>query len=189
MKKLIFLMVMLLPLSSFAQSNDTAKQLTKYEEISSKTGSIVKLYDVKTESIPQSFMGMSLPSLQTKIRIIKGKGFNSYFYRLEDFDPSTKISHIAMIEYSDLVEINKALTILASEAETDKAENPDYMENKYITVDGVEVGYYIKNGEFGWVMKLDRYSKSTVYINSTDVILTAFKNAQTKIEELKAIGK
>lgn len=33
-----------------------------------------------------------------------------------------------MIEYSDLVEINKALAKLVAEADTDCSANPDYLE-------------------------------------------------------------
>ena len=72
-KILVFLMAMLLPLVLFAQKND-AKKLTKFEEFSSKTGSIVKFVDSKLPNIPKSFMG----SLETGIRTFKG-GQNAYF--------------------------------------------------------------------------------------------------------------
>ena len=49
-------MAMLLPLVLFAQKND-AKKLTKFEEFSSKTGSILKFVDSKLPNIPKSFMG------------------------------------------------------------------------------------------------------------------------------------
>jgi len=94
-----------------------------------------------------------------------------------------------MIEYSDLVEINKALAKLTSEVDADCAENPDYLENKFRTVDGVEVGYYVSKGKASWFMKLERYTSSTVFIKSKEVLVEAFTNAQKKIEELKAAGK
>ena len=40
-----------------------------------------------------------------------------------------------------------------------------------------------------WYMKLERYTSSTVFINSKEALVEAFKNAQVKIEELKAAGK
>ena len=94
-----------------------------------------------------------------------------------------------MIEYSDLVEINKALAKLASEVDADIASNSDYLENKFRSVDGFEVGYYVSKGDAHWYLKLERYSSSTVFIKDQASIIEAFKEAQTKIEELKASGK
>ena len=184
MKKiLVFLMAMLLPVTSFAQKDD-AKKLTKFEEFSSKTGSIVKFVDSKLPNIPKSFMG----SLETGIRTFKG-GQNAYFYRIEETETSRSVDHIAMIEYSDLVEMNKALLKLASEVDSDCAENPDYLENKFRTTDGFEVGYFISKGKVSWFLKLERYTSSTVFIRSKEALVKAFQDAQGKIEELKAAGK
>lgn len=171
-------MAMLLPLATFAQNTEDVKKLTKFEEFSSKTGSIVKFVDVKMPRI-----SLSYGSLDASIRTIKS-GNNAYFYRLEK--PETSI---AMIEYSDLVEINKALTKLVSEVDADLASNPDYLENKFRTVDDFEVGYYVSKGEANWYLKLERYSSSTVFVKNHTLVINAFKNAQAKIEELKAAGK
>ena len=175
-------MAMLLPLATFAQE-DAKKQMTKFEEFTSKTGSIIKFVDV---SLPR--LGLSYGSLETGIRTIKSNN-NAYFYRLEKAETSSSIAKIAMIEYSDLVEINKALTKLATEVEADVASNPDYLENKFRTVDGFEVGYYVSKGEANWYLKLERYSSSTVFVKNQTLVIDAFKNAQAKIEELKATGK
>lgn len=178
MKKILMAMVMLLPLASFAQE-DVKKQMTKFEEFTSKTGSIVKFVDIHMPKLSVAYGA----SLQTGIRTIKS-GNNIYFYRLEESET------IAMIEYSDLVEINKALAKLASEVDADIASNSDYLENKFRSVDGFEVGYYVrKGGAAHWYLKLERYSSSTVFINDQASIIEAFKEAQTKIEELKASGK
>ena len=179
MKKLFFALTMLLPLVSFAQ-NDDAKKLTKFEEFSSKTGAIVKFYDV---SMPR--LSLTFGSLETGIRIIKS-GTDAYFFRLEKPETSSSVARIAMIEYSDLVEINKALEKLSSDVQDDIAAKPDYLENKFRTVDGFEVGYYVSDEEAHWFMKLERYSSSTVFIKRQDVVIDAFKAAQAKIEELKA---
>ena len=183
MNKLLVGMAMLLPLATFAQNTEDVKKLTKFEEFSSKTGSIVKFVDVKMPRI-----SLSWGSLDAGIRTIKS-GNNAYFYRLEKPETSSSTAKIAMIEYSDLVEINKALTKLASEVEADVASDPDYLENKFRTVDGFEVGYYVSKGEANWYLKLERYSSSTVFVKNQTLVIDAFKNAQAKIEELKAAGK
>ena len=92
------MMALMMPVVSNAQ-NDAAKKLTKFEQITSKTGRISKFVDVNMPSIPQSFMG----SLSTSIRTVMGEQSNSYFYRIEESETSRSTSHIAMIEYSDLV--------------------------------------------------------------------------------------
>ncbi len=182
MKKLLVLLVVILPLFTFAQQEDAKKQMTKFEEFTSKTGSIVKFTDVNMPRLPLSY-----GSLETGIRSLKS-GSNAYFYRLEKAETSSSIAKIAMIEYSDLVEINKALEKLSSEVDSDIATNPDYLENKFRTVDGFVVGYYISKGEVQWYLKLERYSSSTVFVKNQDIVIEAFKNAQTKIEELKTSG-
>ena len=183
MKKVLFFIAMLIPMVSFAQKADDAKKLTKFEEFTSKTGTIVKFVDV---NLPR--LRLNYGSLETGIRTIK-KTPNSYFYRLEKGETSTSNARIAMIEYSDLVEINKALDVLASEIDSDMASSPYYLENKFRTVDGFEIGYYISKGAVSWFMKLERYSNSTVFPSDRMSLITAFKDAQSKIEELKASGK
>ena len=183
MKKILLAIVLFLPLAISAQE-DAKKQMTKFEEFTSKTGSIVKFVDVELPRLPLNYMA----SLETGIRSIKD-GSNAYFYRLEKAETSTSLSKIALIEYSDLVEINKALIKLVSEVDGDIVSNPDYLENKFKTVDGFEVGYFISNGKANWFLKLERYSNSTVFVKNQSVIVEAFKNAQTTIEDLKVTVK
>ena len=96
-----------------------------------------------------------------------------------------------MIEYGDLVEINKALQKLHSEAESDIASNPEYLVNKFITIDGFEIGYYVSKKKANWWMRLERFSSHLLDIKNENVsaVIDAFKNAQLKIEELIATGK
>jgi hypothetical protein len=180
MKKILLLLALMVPFVSYAQ-NEAEKQLTKFEQFSSKTGKISKFVDVNMPKIPKSYMG----SLETGIRILMGEK-NVYFYRIEEEETSRSIAHIAMIEYSDLVEINKALAVLVSEVEADCAANPDYLENRFISEDGFQVGYYVSKGSASWYMKLERYGKSTVFIKNAEAITSSFTAAQKKIEELKA---
>lgn len=186
MKRIIFVLMMalMMPVVSNAQ-NDAAKKLTKFEQITSKTGRISKFVDVNMPSIPQSFMG----SLSTSIRTVMGEQSNSYFYRIEESETSRSTSHIAMIEYSDLVEINKALAKLVAEVDADCSANPDYLENSFVTNDGCQIGYYVSKGKASWYMNLERYSNSTVFIKNAESLTTNFQAAQKKIEELKAVYK
>lgn len=182
MKKVILLLLLVLPMCVFGQADNNAKQMTKFEEFSSATGKIVKFQDYSLPNMAQSFIGI----LETSIRTIMGGNTNAYFYRIEEPETHSRLSHIAMIEYSDLIETNKALDKLCASVDADIAANPDYLENKFRTIDGFEIGYYISKGKASWFMKLERYSQSTVFVKNQQTLVDAFKNAQAKIEELKS---
>lgn len=167
---------MLMPFSVMAQEDGVEKKMTKFEEFSSKTGTIIRFEDY---SLPK------LQFLETGIRVIEGNATKLYFYRMEKASTTTSSAKIAMIEYSDLVEINKALVQLQNSASTDISLKCDYLENKFKTVDGFEVGYYVDKGSATWFLKLERYSNSTVFVRDKDAIVNGFKEAQNKIEELK----
>lgn len=68
---------------------------------------------------------------------------------------------------------------------SDIQSNPDYLENKFITEDGFQIGYYVSKGKASWYIKLERYGSSTVFVKNAEALISAFKNAQSKIEELK----
>ena len=181
MKRIIIFLALLSSTIAFAKNKaNEDKQLTKFEQISSQTGRIVKFQDVKMPNIPLSYGG----GLKTSIRLVMGDS-DSFFYRIEKAESSTSLGHIAMIEYSDLVEINKALETLSSAVDDDVAANPDYLENKFRTEDGFEVGYYVSYAKATWFIKLERYSGSTVFLKSKEDIISSFSAAQVKIEELK----
>lgn len=184
MKKLILILALMMPIAVFGQ-NDAAKKLTKFEQLTSRTGRISKFVDVTMPKIPESFMG----SLEAGVRTLMGEQENSYFYRIEEPETTRSIAHIAMIEYSDLVEINKALKKLVAEVDSDCAANPDYLENRFITNDGFQIGYYVSKGKASWYIKLERYSNSTVFVKNAESLTTNFEEAQKKIEELKGIYK
>jgi len=97
-------------------------------------------------------------------------------------------TNTASIEYSDLLEVIKALKTLQFEEPKDIASNPDYLENKFITVDGFEIGYFVDKGKSTWYLKLKKYGNdnNTLFIkDGSSNIETAFNDAKTKIEELK----
>ena len=178
MRKIILLLVVTLPLISLGQ-NDVEKKITKYEQFTSKTGRISKFIDVKMPSIPFTLFG----SVPTKIRTVIGEQSNFYFYIVEEKTPG---GVVAIIEYSDLVEINKALTKLVSEVEADCTANHDYLENRFITEDGLQIGYSVSKGNASWYLKNDGLLNNTIYVKNAEVLTSNFASAQKKIEEMKA---
>ena len=75
---------------------------------------------------------------------------------------------------------------MKSELEKDINSNPDYLENKFVTVDGFQVGYYVSGGKALWYLKLEKYgSDNTLFIDNGEIIEIAFNEAKNKIDELR----
>ena len=152
---------------------------TKMDVFASKTGSITKFVDTKLPNLKATY-----GSAQTRIRKITNGTTSAFFYQIEKEGKYS--SNTASIEYSDLTEILKALKVLKTDVANDVSANPDYMENKFVTVDGFQVGYFISGGKASWYIKLEKYgSDNTLFIDNGDTIETAFTEAKNKIDELK----
>lgn len=157
--------------------NDADK--TKMDNFVSKTGSIIKFVDTKLPNLKSSFA-----SSETRVRKITSGTTTGYFYQI--IKEGKYGDKTASIEYTDLIEVLKALEILKREVERDIASNPDYMENKFITEDGFQVGYYVSKGKVSWYITLERYgSDSSLFIDNGNIIEGAFALAKEKIDELR----
>lgn len=152
---------------------------TKMDKFSSKTGTFSKFIDTQLPNLKLSY-----GSVETRIRKLISGTESLYFYQIEkkgQYSNST-----ASIEYSDLLEVIKALKTLKQDIEKDVASNPDYLENKFITVDGFQIGYYVDKGKSSWYIKLEKYgSDSTLFVKDGLTIESTFDEAKTKIEDLK----
>jgi hypothetical protein len=139
----------------------------------------------------QSLSDNKLPNLsasygaaETRVRKIINGTATAYFYQITK---EGKYSNsVASIEYSDLLELLKAVKVLKGEVINDIAANSDYRENKFVTVDGSQVGYYVSKGKANWYIKLEKQgSDNTLFIDNGDTIETALTDAKSKIDELK----
>lgn len=165
---------------TFTLAQDVKNEETKIDAFASKTGTIIKFIDY---SLPNIKLTMGTFA-ETKVRILISGSDTLYFYQIEKATQySTKT---ASIEYSDLLEVTKALALLKEASITDLALNPDYLENKFVTEDGAQIGYYVSSGVIKWYIKLEKYgSDTTIFINDFAIIEAAFNGAKIKIEELK----
>ncbi len=183
MVRKIFLISTLTIMSIATYGQDVKKEAenvkTKMDVFASKTGSITKFVDTKLPNLKATY-----GSAQTRIRKITNGTTSAFFYQIEKEGKYS--SNTASIEYSDLTEILKALKVLKTDVANDVSANPDYMENKFVTVDGFQVGYFISGGKASWYIKLEKYgSDNTLFIDNGDTIETAFTDAKNKIDELK----
>ena len=183
MIKKLTLALLLLATTATIYAQDVKKEAetvkTKMDVFASKTGAITKFIDTKLPALKTSFGGA-----ETRIRKISNGASFAYFYQI--IKEGKYSNSTASIEYSDLLEVLKALKALKTEVSNDVATNPDYLENKFITVDGFQVGYYVSGGKASWYIKLEKYgSDNTLFIDNGDTIESAFTDAKNKIDELK----
>ncbi len=184
MKKIAVLSsVILLSVCFQLSAQDTKKETenvkTKMDVFTSKTGVITKFIDTKLPNLNSSYS-----SAETRVRKVKSGNNEAYFYQIEK--EGKYGSSTASIEYSDLLEVIKAIKVLKNDVDEDIASDPDYMENKFTTVDGFQVGYFISKGKANWYISLEKYgSDKTLFFSDGEVIDTAFTNAKNKIDELK----
>ena len=182
LKKILFISTLnILLITTYGQDvkKDTETIKTKIDVFASKTGSITKFVDTKLPYLKTSY-----DNAETRIRKISNGSSSAFFYQIEKKGKYSNCT--ASIEYSDLIEVLKALKVLKTEVTNDVSANPDYMENKFITVDGFQLGYYVSRGKASWYIKLEKYgSENTLFIDNGDIIETAFIEAKNKIDELK----
>ena len=149
MKKKTLISILLLIFISLtinAQTDSINNRGTVYDNYITQKGFKIKFVDKKLSKI--SYGISSNTYLKCKLRIVEVEGIEKqYFVILGDDDDN-------IIEYSDLINVNKELERLIKEVDIDISQNPDYIENKYISNDGFVIGYYIEGKKSKWFMQL-----------------------------------
>ncbi|MEZ4809397.1 MAG: hypothetical protein R2819_03480 [Allomuricauda sp.] len=175
--KIISLIICLATTNVFCQ--DQKEEQSKLLDFVSKTGVIIKLEDYTLPSIKWSY-GVA----EARIRkIISGTEAKLFYQILNKDKYDTKTASIA---YEDLLETQKALVTLKSQSENDLSTNSDYVENKFVTDDGFQVGYYVSKGKLMWYLKLEKYGDgNTIFMKDVNSIDEAFDQAKNKMDELK----
>jgi hypothetical protein len=167
--------------SAQAQKKDADVQQTKIERFTSRMGTFSKFVDSKLPNLKCDYI-----SPETRVRKLIVGAESVYFYQIEKSGQDG--GSTASIEYSDLLEVIKALKALQTDVDKDIAAVPDYLENKFTTVDGFQIGYYVNKGKAKWYIKLEKFgSESTLFVDDLGVLNSAFDEAKAKIEELKKI--
>ncbi|MBN4085035.1 hypothetical protein JYT89_01690 [Flavobacteriaceae bacterium AH-315-B10] len=178
MKKVITLIFSLL-IISVVFSQELKDQQSKMLDFVSKTGVIIKFEDYNLPNVKASY-GYA----QSKIRKITSGKEAKYFLQISKsgkYDTQT-----ASIAYEDLLEVQKALINLKEQSVKDLLTTSDYMENKFVTDDGFQIGYYVSKGKIAWYMKLEKYgSDNTVFARDYEILNDAFRLGKEKIELIK----
>lgn len=177
----IFFLFLFLIITLFNSEKTSAQDsnATKMDAFTSKTGMIIKFTDLNLTALRLSYGQVA----QRRIRKISIGVNKDYFYQIEM--DGTRGKSVASIQYDDLVEIAKALTTLIAEVNSDVASRPDYMENKFTTEDGFQLGYYVQKGKATWFLQLEQHGASATIQDGPEMLEATFVEARKKIDELK----
>ena len=183
MKKIMMVAITLIAsvVSYGQQKTETpVKSETKFEQFSSKYGTIVRFTDYPVDNLKRKFQS----GTAVIRKVTNGSNESRYYFKVTNESQYSTSS--AMIEYTDILEILKAITVL-KQSEISDATNPNYSENKFRTSDGFEIGYFSSGGKTSWYLQLEKYGRdNTIYPSGTSSdIEQVFIGAKNKIEELK----
>lgn len=179
MKKITLSLFVLFVFTAIVYSQDVKKNDTKFDQFTSKTGTTIKFIDY---NLPD--LDLRYGAAESRIRKIISGNEAKYFYQISHkgkYDTKT-----ASILYVDLLEVIKALQKLEKEAPTDLSLNPDYLENKFVTEDGFQLGYYVSVNKILWYAVLEKYgSDNTIFFKNVKTIANALNKAKNKIKSLE----
>lgn len=177
---IIFMLCMIIMPLSYSQDSKTSESQSKIDIFTSKTGSIIKYQDYTLPGLPLLYG----TNAETKIRKIESSGQIGYFLQISN--EGKYGDKTASIAYEDVLEMAKALEVLKIESTTDQQKNPEYLENKFVTDDGFQLGYYCSKDKLQWYLVLERYSSgNTIFPRQLSSIESLLSEAKSKIESLK----
>lgn len=180
--RLLFIISMTMVLSSFSYAQTDSDKTSSYDQLTDRTGEIVKFIDfnqVKLPLLPATYAN-------TEVRKVIVDDATNYFYRIVYRDIKGD-AWSTSISYKDLKEVITAFEHLVKSSVTDLTIPGDYLENKYRSEDGFEIGYYIKEKKISWFIELHRHVLDrTVFIKDVNKLKEALDFALFTINNLKA---
>lgn len=182
-KSLLSMAIVLLVVTGCAQQTqkgEAEKSLSKIDQFVAKKGAIVSFQDYSLDNLALQYGGYA----ESKIRKISSGSESGYFLRLSHKGKYDE--KIASIAHEDLLELIQANDVLKGELMDDVSKSPEYLEKKFITDDGFQLGYYVSNGKFQWYMVLERYgSGNTIFLKNNEGFESLLVAAKTRIAGLK----
>jgi|SaaInlStandDraft_3_1057020.scaffolds.fasta_scaffold07685_1 hypothetical protein len=152
------------------------KELSKMDKFVSNVGEIVRFEDYNLPDIVAYN-----EKVTNKIRVIVTGKEKGYFFLIQKKDKyDTKTAAIAEDDLSDVI---SALDNLIENSNNEKG-GPDYLENKFKTEDGFQIGY-AKGTSITWFITLEKYGKSTILFDGFEGLKSGLASAQEKIKLLK----
>jgi len=180
MKRVVLLIVLITGIIFVAFTQDNVKKDSSYDTFISQSGVMLKLQDFKLSPME----GIGYFTYDNRIRILLSGDIKKYYHQITKTLKNAEI--VGSIEYKELLEMINALKLLQTQFNEDITKSIEYLENKYITNDGIQVGYYILETNKEWFIKLDKYkTDSLIFFKDGKDIFNGFQEAIKKIDEMK----
>lgn len=177
MKKIIAVLFFIVFITGNAQDQKN-QDTTSYSTFLAKSGTLIKFEDYDLPKLSNSNY-----NYENRIRILKASTEILYFFQI--IKTGKYSDSVGSINYKDLIETIKAVENLISEFEKDKVSQANYIENKFITNDGLEIGYYVSGKDSGWFMDLEKFgTDASIFFKDYNPIKNQLIIAKAKIEEL-----
>lgn len=177
MKKIIIILIVVLA-NNLVLGQTKEPKASKILDFVSRKGVIMKFEDFQLPKLKSTY-----GSCEVKIRKIVSGEMVKYFLQISKKSKYNSVT--SSIANEDIIEIEKALAALQIQAANDISTNADYLENRFISDDEFEIGYYIDKNKITWYMKLKDGNEGTVFLKSNEVIANALKGGKEKIALLK----
>lgn len=189
MKKLLIVYALFFPFVLSAQnesqtqeSNSTeketsTKQETKYDKFFSNYGTFLRFAEYKLPSFDFQKDWINETSIREFVDVNTGE--KSYFLRIRSGYPRQTES----IAYEDLIKVIDAIKQLKAQFSKD-AQIGNYLEFRFTTEDGMQIGYYYSNNKPTWFMSV---KGDTRYFKKGFDFEQAFIDAKNEIERLKGL--
>lgn len=143
-----------------------------YNQLISKKEVLVKTIDHKFPPF-----GGPDDSFETRIRkVIVG---NEKRYFLQFMREKGSLVRVASISSQELPKIISAVEQLKTQCGQDEFEEPDYIENRITTREGITIGYFTEKAKCKWFIS----------INETEEGFTIFRDSPGEIEIYLNLGK
>ena len=141
----------------------------------------VKVYDVYLGKIKTPFC-----KAEAWIRTIKKEKKNHYYFQLEQTTRKCKFKKA--ISYDELKKLLIALEDLQVEFMVDKKLKPDFLQNRYMTKEGLCIGYYVEKNTTRWYVQLEPNRRDkVVLVRKVNKLEKILRKGFRKIRLLKQV--
>lgn len=159
--------------------------LSSMEKFLSKTGEMILITDYKLPDINIGLSGF----LDVRVRKATVATDTKFYYSLQKERQFSSMNWF--IEYNDLLEMIKAVSVLKSGFAAAVNEKSYYKENRFITKDKFRVGYFIEDNKAQWFVTADRNLNTPLYkapslviIKDISLLEKSLLEGKQKIEEI-----
>ncbi|MBK6915299.1 MAG: hypothetical protein IPH11_17150 [Ignavibacteriales bacterium] len=172
----ILSILFILGTSIFAQ--EITKEESKFNQLASKTGTIIKFIDYKLSRL--EFIGGGSANSTVRKLIINNEPHYFYYISIH-----SRWGNDVALTYDDFLALSEAMEKLKKDSAQDLALHLYYLENKFITEDGFELGYSIDSDKLTWYLVDNRFtSKNILLLSNLEILENSMKLAEQKFKIL-----